>query len=194
MAHFVDNKTDKWIIDITIGDVKRVKNTLGADLLQPLPTAKPISNEFRDWIKAGGFNPDELSDKQELFLRNIYSQEDETEQSLLMQLQTDALFLMEVIYCLVQPQLESKSVSAEQFGARFGGEEITDACNAFWRAYEDFFHKRGQTGVEKAIHAQVKAMSRVLEAANQQAENLLSEEKLNELINESIESQLTPGE
>lgn len=193
MATFCDNKQDKWIFDFTIGDIKRVKATLGADLLQLLPTAKPLSNEFREWIKSGGFDPDTVTEKQELFLRNIYSQEDESEQSLLYRLNIDALFLFEVIYVLLQPQLDAKSIKDEEFGHRLGGEEITDASEAFWGALADFFLKRGQTGMQKVILAQSKMTLRAQEVANRSAEETLSDEKVEELIAQDLDEFMTPG-
>ena len=189
MSHFF-LADEKWTLNITIGDVKRVKTMVGVDLMQPLPVTRPLSNEFKEWLSAGGFMLGELKPKQEIFLRNIYSEKDPAEASLLAQLQSDPILLIDVIFVLVKPQADARSLTDEQFGIKVGGEELNSIVDAFWGAYEDFFQKCGNSALEKLIHLNRKMMAKAMDSA----EKSVDLEKIEAPMDQQLQEMLDEAE
>lgn len=61
------------------------------------------------------------------------------EPPLVMQLDTDPVLLVDVLYVLLKPDLDSAGISDEQFGAALGGDAFDAAREAFWSELTDFF-------------------------------------------------------
>jgi hypothetical protein len=122
MASFTDRKQLAWSIDLDVAAVRRVKSTLGVDLLAVA----------------------------------------EAESTLLARLYTDPIFLVDLLYVLVQEQAQARGISDEDFGAGLGGESIDQAAEALLQAITDFFPRR-QREVLQALLAKVdEGMERVV--------------------------------
>jgi hypothetical protein len=97
MKPFTDSAGRTWEVTVNVGAVRRVRDTLGVDLMDV----------------AGGDLLDRLAD--------------------------DPVLLVDVLYVLVKPQADAKSVSDEDFGRAMVGGVIDEAASALMKELLDFF-------------------------------------------------------
>ncbi len=109
MRTFKDKKDDSWQIDMSYGDILRVKTLSEGrfDLLKPEQKLK--HEDFADPIPL---------------------------QALLM---LDFPSLYEVLFMLVEPQARAKSITAQEFAERMSGQSLVVAKQVFREEWRDFF-------------------------------------------------------
>ena len=130
MHQFSDTAGRTWQLALTIGGVKRVKDLLHVDLLNPLG-AKP--RKVRGVAKKS--------------------------RPLVTRLQLDPALLIDCIFALVKPQADSQGVTDEQFGEALGGEAAYDAYEAFMREWQAFFRGLRREAEARAIQANLKLVT-----------------------------------
>lgn len=134
MHTFNDTKGRTWEINLTIGAVKRVKQALDVDLLDPLSELS---------------QPD-TGDKPDLSV-DLLAQTSLERMPLLTRLQADVVLLIDVIFVLVQPQAKELDVSDEQFGEALGGDAAYAAYDSFMCEWQAFFLQLRRETAAKAI-------------------------------------------
>lgn len=92
---------------------------------------------------------------------------DEGDPALSRVLRTDPLLLVDVIYLVVKPQAESRSVNDEQFGGRLGGPALRSAMTAFWEELSDFFRGAGRPDLADMAELESRILATVV-ANNQE--------------------------
>jgi len=130
MRQFIDTSGRTWQLAMTIGSVKRVKNLLGVNLLDPLG-AKP--RKVRGVARKG--------------------------RPLVTRLQLDPALLIDVIFALVKPQADHLGVTDEDFGEALGGEAAYGAYEAFMGEWQAFFRGLRRETEAKAIGANLKLVT-----------------------------------
>jgi hypothetical protein len=70
---------------------------------------------------------------------------------LVTRLHTDAMLLVDVIWAILQPAAEIRSVTAEQFAEALGGDAAWNAYMAFAAELEDFFRQFHRPDLERTV-------------------------------------------
>jgi len=71
--------------------------------------------------------------------------------TLLEKLISDPVLLCDVVYCLVKPEADAKSVSDEDFGKAMGGDALEHATQALLEELADFFPQQKRALLHKAL-------------------------------------------
>lgn len=124
MHSFEDTEGRTWNLAITFGSIKRAKDLLGVNLLNPLATRKYKTNGRA-----------------------------RRSQPLLTRLQLDPALLVDLIFALLRPQAEQQGVTDEQFAEALGGEAAYEAYRAFMEEWQVFFHGLRREAEARAIRA-----------------------------------------
>lgn len=87
---------------------------------------------------------------------------------LLAQLHDDPVLLVDVLYCLCQPEAETRQITDEQFGQAFSGDVLLNAHTALLEELRDFFPDARQRQVFDQLIQKMRALTdRILEHAEQ---------------------------
>ncbi|MBN2559918.1 MAG: hypothetical protein JXQ75_03185 [Phycisphaerae bacterium] len=78
---------------------------------------------------------------------------------LLTRLGTDPILLLDVIYCLVEPQAQKDGVSDVEFGESLGGDAVLQAQQALYEELIDFFRRSGRTDRAEALATQQRVIA-----------------------------------
>lgn len=73
---------------------------------------------------------------------------------LIARLGSDVCLLCDVLFALVKPQADERSVSDEQFGASLGGSAILHGLEGLYAELIDFFRQLGRTELAVAVERQ----------------------------------------
>lgn len=130
---FKDAKGREWQLSLSYGDAKRVKKLLGLNLFT-LVDKSPT--EAKEEVERGEMGWESMP--------------------VFMQLQLDPILLGDVIYAIVKPQLDAKSISDDEFSDSIGPKEFKAIKDIFWRLYHDFFLEAGETAKAKMIKGSLK--------------------------------------
>ncbi len=143
MKVFRDLDGGEWRISLSIGDVGRVKGVLGVDLLEPMLTV--------DGQPPGpnGSPP-----------------------PLCALLQTDFLQVLGRLRVVLEPEIEKRCISVEEFGRLLGGDQLHEAQRAFMAEWSDFSRGLGLTHHAKAIEAHAELLTKLLTAMGRKAETV----------------------
>jgi hypothetical protein len=133
MYTFTDTAGRTWTLELTIGAVKRVQSLLKVNLLDPLGAGAK-----RRRGKAGKIKKP---------------------RPLVTRLQLDVVLLVDVIFALLKPEAEQKSVTDEQFASALGGDAAYQAFEAFMAEWRDFFQRLRRQTEAKAIAANMELVA-----------------------------------
>ena len=75
----------------------------------------------------------------------------EDEMAVLLDVMTDVVKTVDVLWILVEPEATQKGITAEQFGESLVGDAIEDAAEALGRAIAEFFPKRQRLILEATL-------------------------------------------
>lgn len=103
---------------------------------------------------------------------------DAIEGKLLERLVTDPVLLCDILFALVQPEAEAKTVSDEDFGRALGGDVLDHATTALLEELVDFFPSGKRTVFRKALEKLKKLEGIALETATQRLESDELERKM----------------
>jgi hypothetical protein len=73
---------------------------------------------------------------------------------LLTRLGTDTILVCDIVRSLLEPQLKTANITADEFDSALGGAVIASLFDAFYEALSDFFQSRSQPLRSKMILAQ----------------------------------------
>jgi len=175
MQTFTDTENRTWTLNLTIGAVKRVRDELKVNLMDPLGGARPGNSNGR-----------------------------RRRPPLLTRLQLDPILLVAVIFVLVKPEADRQGVTDEQFAEALGGDAAYDAFVAFMAEWRGFFQRLRRETEAKAIDANLAMVAaedkrtaalvpRATEAAQKAAERRRQEaiEKI-EALGDSVTATSSP--
>lgn len=77
-------------------------------------------------------------------------------------LMIDPLLTIDVIFCLLEPDAQSRNVSDENFGERMGGRGLKNALTAFWEELTDFFRQLGRSDLEQIAKTQQTLLAEIV--------------------------------
>ena len=103
---------------------------------------------------------------------------DAIEGKLLERLVTDPVLLCDILFALVQPEAEAKTVSDEDFGRALGGDVLDHATTALLEELVDFFPSGKRTVFRKALEKLKKLEGIALETATLRLESDELERKM----------------
>jgi hypothetical protein len=146
MQTFKDREGRTWKIDLTFGDVLRVKAADARfDLLNP---SAPL---------AGSSLPSTF----------VGEPPQEHPPTLHQVLYDDFPTLWEAIWHIIEPQAIAASVTAEQFGQSMPPACLIDARSALWREWADFFRGLQRPDQAKALELQAAYQAKAVELVTQ---------------------------
>jgi hypothetical protein len=168
MRYFKDITGRQWGLELTIGAVKRVKDSLGLDLLAPANPPGPKADERAKEVLWKGHPAPLVS-----------------------VLNADASLLFDVIYLAIRPQLDKAGCNADDFVESMGGDAAYAAYEAFQAEWLDFFQKLHRPDAAKMVEkhrAMVEAQAKKNEATVERAAEAVERglEKARERIEERI--------
>jgi len=105
-------------------------------------------------------------------------------------LSVDELLLCEVIFSLLYAEKEQRGISDDDLAARFEGDVLLRAVEAFWRSLIDFFQKRGRTDTARMLTANLELIQKAINHRFKELETLTEEISKKLSLNglESLES------
>jgi hypothetical protein len=142
MRTFTDKNGREWQIDLTIGEVERVKRDSRFNLYEPFA---PFSDPALERISIG--RPTTLQD----CLAGNWST------------------LWELVFVICEPQLKQAGVDGEEFGKAMNAKALTASRKAFWDEWHDFFLQLDEPMTAKGLEVQMKAFAAALQAATAKA-------------------------
>ena len=87
---------------------------------------------------------------------------------LALRLRTDPYLVGEILWTLLQPQLEERGVSEADFVAMLDGTALAAANGAFTEALLDFFQTLGRTDLAELLHTTARIFAQTLQTATLQ--------------------------
>ncbi|OHB56829.1 MAG: hypothetical protein A2Y07_06875 [Planctomycetes bacterium GWF2_50_10] len=142
MKTFQDSAGRTWTISMTVDSVKRVRDLMKINLIEPESGDPPL----------------------------------------LTRLGMDDLLMLDVIYCLIQPQAEQLNISDTDFAKALGGDAVLSAINAFYEEMVDFFLKRGRTDRAKAVGTQHRMIALAIQRIDGHISRIDPEKVLDETV------------
>ena len=103
---------------------------------------------------------------------------DAIEGKLLERLVTDPVLLCDILFALVQPEAQAKSITDEDFGKALGGDVLDHATSALLEELVDFFPSARRTVFRKALVKLKRLEGMAIETANQRLESDELERKM----------------
>jgi len=167
MPHtFQDRIGREWTIDLTIGTMERLKAKTDFDLYEP---GLPVRNRLLDGV---------VADKQPALQERLAG---------------DWSLFWELLFLILEPDLQAANVTAEAFGKVMASACLVQAKRAFWEEWSDFFQsleseaevttlamQRKVTEAQARVVATkakdprlAQTLSRLEKAAEQEAEKIL---------------------
>lgn len=95
-----------------------------------------------------------------------YNIADLNNKKVMCKLADDIVFLVDVIYLCLKPQLDEKGISDVEFGQSLDGESVNKASEAFMEAYVNFFPaatRRRLEAARKLGHAAIQNFLKILD-------------------------------
>lgn len=109
-------------------------------------------------------------------------------------LTSDPCKLVDVLWCLVQPQAQAAGVSDEDFGRALGGDALYDATEAFTEELFDFFPDwRGRNALHKMLAKGRAVREELLNQAQAEVDSLDPKEVAAELMRRARGSGASSG-
>jgi len=140
MRQFKDKTGREWSLELTIGTVERLRKSSDFDLYEP---GQPIT------------------------ARPLAGHPGETQPSLEERLSTDWSLFWEVLFLVLEPELQDAGIDAAQFGRLMNAAALVEAHAAFWQEWTDFFRGLRNEAYATALDTQrtfQEAQRRVMEA------------------------------
>jgi len=78
-------------------------------------------------------------------------------------LASDVALVADVIYCILKPEADARSLTDEQFGESLDGQAMGEAMDAFMEALADFFARPDQRRVVREISRKINATMAIAE-------------------------------
>jgi hypothetical protein len=95
------------------------------------------------------------------------------EESLLVRFDTDLVFKVDLLYCVLKPEVDARQLTDEQFAECLEGDALQAAHDAFYEELLDFCRSLRRTDMVEAIRRQKQLVARGVEIG---AKTLASEE------------------
>lgn len=162
---FKDDLGHEWTVDITVSTLKRVRLLVNGFTFDDLIStpAKQTQKELEAAVQP---------------LRDFLD---------------DTVRFSEVLYAILKPQAEAKSLTHEQFDDGFVGHAIGLAKEAFLQALMDFFPQAPKRMMTRGLMEEAKRMTVMEDAARRRMEAMAAEmtdENITKLVNEKIDEVL----
>ena len=113
---------------------------------------------------------------------------------LLAELHDDPVLLVDVIYCLCQPEADARNVTDEEFGRAMSGDALLHALNALLESLGDFFPSARQRAMFRDLVSKTnKVVDRLLDHAQTTLDGLDPESVAKSAIDSSGSFQESSG-
>lgn len=136
MTEFIDSKGNHWALILTLGSAKKILDKTGVDLLNPTSLIK------------------------------INDDESIGEDSVILRLLTDDLFVGDIIYNLIEKQAQDRGLTKDDVFDMLDGETTKKAYDAFTKEYRNFFMARGNVQGVKMIDLLIQGIQALAEESN----------------------------
>ena len=111
----------------------------------------------------------------------------EGEPPTLVRIDTDLMFLVDLLYVVCRPEAEKRGVKDVEFADRLGREAIGAAHNALLEDLADFFQSTGRRDVAEAIRRQMA----IVQKAVAEAAQLIAGDEFGQMVNSMIIAEST---
>lgn len=112
---------------------------------------------------------------------------------LITRLDTDPIFLADVVYALVKPQADTAGLTDEQFAALMGGDALNAAREALKGELVDFFRSLRRPDVVQALEKQEMVLGAAIRAASARIDAISPESLLEQAQRSGRPSTRPPG-
>ena len=156
MKTFNDAAGRTWTISLTLGSAMRVKDALGISLLDLDQGVARVGDKYRMV---------EMKNKADAEKHELLS----------VKLVSDKFFLADVLFCLLEPQIEKHGLTKDNAWDAFNGETMLAMNRALYEELTDFFQSSGRTNVVRLIEAQAKVVNAQMKVVDRMADKLTDE-------------------